>query len=70
MPSQPPKWIKPQLTRLVEEAPAGANWLHEIKYDGYRVRWQARLSGRTTTPNRLATFHSPAAFPTRNAAEG
>jgi ATP-dependent DNA ligase len=31
----PAKWIKPQLTRLVDEAPTGAGWLHEIKYDGY-----------------------------------
>ena len=35
--SRPPKWIKPQVTRLVDEAPAGASWLHEIKYDGYRM---------------------------------
>src|SRR5262245_59977974 len=35
--SPPPKWIKPQLTRLVEEAPTGNDWLHEIKYDGYRM---------------------------------
>jgi ATP-dependent DNA ligase len=39
----PPKWIKPELTRLVEEAPGGADWLHEIKYDGYRVH--ARIDG-------------------------
>jgi bifunctional non-homologous end joining protein LigD len=38
-----PKWIKPQLTRLVEEAPAGDDWLHEIKYDGYRMH--ARSDG-------------------------
>jgi bifunctional non-homologous end joining protein LigD len=38
---QPAKWIKPQLTRLVDEAPAGSDWLHEIKYDGYRMH--ARL---------------------------
>ncbi len=31
--AQPPAWIKPQLTRLVEEAPEGTDWLHEIKYD-------------------------------------
>jgi bifunctional non-homologous end joining protein LigD len=31
-----PSGIKPQLTRLVEEAPTGNGWLHEIKYDGYR----------------------------------
>ncbi len=27
----------PQLTRLVDEAAAGDGWLHEIKYDGYRM---------------------------------
>jgi bifunctional non-homologous end joining protein LigD len=41
--SRPPKWIKPQLTRLVDEAPAGDGWLHEIKYDGYRMH--ARIDG-------------------------
>jgi ATP-dependent DNA ligase len=41
--SRPPKWIKPQLTRLVEEAPTGADSLHEIKYDGYRMH--ARIDG-------------------------
>jgi ATP-dependent DNA ligase len=34
---EPPKWIKPQLPRLVDEAPAGPDRLHEIKYDGYRM---------------------------------
>jgi ATP-dependent DNA ligase len=42
--SRPPRWIKPQLTRLVDEAPAGAGWLHEIKYDGYRMHAR-RLDG-------------------------
>jgi ATP-dependent DNA ligase len=41
--SRPPKWIKPQLTRLVDEAPTGHSWLHEIKYDGYRM--YARIDG-------------------------
>jgi ATP-dependent DNA ligase len=40
---RPPKWIKPQLTRLVDEAPAGDGWVHEIKYDGYRMH--ARIEG-------------------------
>ena len=39
--AHPPKWIEPQLTRLVDEAPEGSDWLHEIKYDGYRMH--ARL---------------------------
>jgi hypothetical protein len=45
--SCPPKWIKPQLTRLIDEAPAGDGWLHEIKYDGYRMH--ARIDGGTAT---------------------
>ena len=36
-----PEWIRPQLTQLVDAAPAGDQWLHEIKYDGYRMH--ARL---------------------------
>ena len=36
-----PEWIKPQLTELVDAAPEGDQWLHEIKYDGYRMH--ARL---------------------------
>jgi len=27
----------PQLATLVDHVPAGTNWLHEIKYDGYRA---------------------------------
>ena len=45
--SRTPKWIKPQLTRLVDEAPAGAGWVHGIKYDGYRMH--ARIDGGKTT---------------------
>jgi ATP-dependent DNA ligase len=36
-----PKWIRPQLTELVDQAPDGPDWLHEIKFDGYRMH--ARL---------------------------
>jgi ATP-dependent DNA ligase len=32
-----PQWIRPQLTELVDAAPDGPGWLHEIKYDGYRM---------------------------------
>ena len=37
----PPAWIKPQLAKLVEQAPDGSDWLHEMKLDGYRMH--ARL---------------------------
>jgi DNA ligase D-like protein (predicted ligase) len=33
----PPTWIKPQLAKLVERAPDGPEWAHEIKFDGYRM---------------------------------
>jgi bifunctional non-homologous end joining protein LigD len=36
-----PNWILPQLTQLVDAAPEGDDWLHEIKFDGYRMH--ARL---------------------------
>ena len=32
-----PKFVEPQLATLVEAPPAGDDWLHEIKYDGYRA---------------------------------
>lgn len=40
-----------ELATLVEEAPSGADWLHEIKYDGYRMlcrldRGKARFISR------------------------
>src|SRR6202789_125131 len=33
-----PGFIKPQLATLKAEAPSGDQWLHEIKFDGYRVQ--------------------------------
>jgi bifunctional non-homologous end joining protein LigD len=50
--AHPPNWIEPQLTRPVEEVPEGPDWLHEIKYDGYRMhgrldRGKAQLLTRT-----------------------
>src|SRR6476620_2502054 len=33
-----PEFIKPQLATLKSRAPKGEQWLHEIKYDGYRIQ--------------------------------
>jgi len=33
-----PKFVPPQLTRLVEQPPSGAGWVHEVKFDGYRLQ--------------------------------
>ncbi len=32
-----PDFIPPQLATLVKEPPAGDEWLHELKFDGYRM---------------------------------
>ncbi|EIM26258.1 DNA ligase D [Microvirga lotononidis] len=36
-----PAFVEPALAQLVESAPRGGTWLHEIKLDGYRM--QARI---------------------------
>ena len=38
-----PVFVEPSLAMLADKPPKGTNWLHEIKYDGYRM--QARLDG-------------------------
>ncbi len=38
-----PATLAPMLATLVKETPAGEGWLHEIKYDGYRML--ARVDG-------------------------
>jgi len=36
-----PGFIAPQLARLMAHPPGGTNWVHEVKFDGYRM--QARV---------------------------
>jgi bifunctional non-homologous end joining protein LigD len=36
--SEMPGFIKPQLATLKARAPSGDQWLHEVKFDGYRVQ--------------------------------
>jgi ATP dependent DNA ligase domain len=47
-----PRWIPRRLCQLVETAPSGPQWLHEIKLDGFRMfarieRGRAQLLTRT-----------------------
>src|SRR5207244_7505109 len=37
----PPDFVPPSLATLLATAPKGPGWVHEIKFDGYRI--QARL---------------------------
>jgi bifunctional non-homologous end joining protein LigD len=32
-----PEFVSPQLATLVKEAPRGKEWVHELKFDGYRL---------------------------------
>ncbi|MBZ9677978.1 DNA ligase D [Mesorhizobium sp. ES1-1] len=41
--ARPLDFMEPQLATLEREAPAGKDWLHEVKFDGYRM--QAQISG-------------------------
>lgn len=46
-----PDFIQPQLATLTDKPPAGKRWIHEIKFDGYRL--QARIeAGRVTLTTR------------------
>jgi bifunctional non-homologous end joining protein LigD len=38
-----PAFLEPSLPQVADTAPSGPKWVHEIKYDGYRV--QARIDG-------------------------
>jgi bifunctional non-homologous end joining protein LigD len=58
----PPKFVSPQLATLVDHPPEGAGWIHEIKFDGYRLL-AAVGGGRAITYTRKgldwsARFHS------------
>ena len=70
-----PDWIRPQLTQLVQAAPDGDQWLHEIKYDGFRMharldRGEVRLltrNGLDWTAKYPQIARAVAALPARQA---
>jgi DNA ligase D-like protein (predicted ligase) len=71
-----PTFIPPQLSQLVKAPPQGNNWLHELKYDGYRIharfdRGKVKLLTRTglnwteryeTTAKALAKLNAKSAY--------
>lgn len=46
-----PDFVAPELATLVAKVPAGAGWIHEIKFDGYRL--QARIDHGASGKARL-----------------
>jgi len=73
--ASPPAWIKPELAKLVERAPDGPDWLHELKLDGYRMHagldeGKAQIltrRGNDWTEKYLAIVKSIAGLPAQNA---
>jgi bifunctional non-homologous end joining protein LigD len=51
VPSEMPGFIAPQLATLKSKAPLGSKWLHEIKYDGYRLQININKGARIYTRN-------------------
>ncbi|HZZ35814.1 MAG TPA: DNA ligase D [Caulobacteraceae bacterium] len=41
-PAPMPDFIAPQLCKPVDRPPSGAGWVHEIKFDGYRMQLRVR----------------------------
>jgi bifunctional non-homologous end joining protein LigD len=46
-----PAFVAPQLCKLVDRPPAGAGWVHEVKFDGYRMQLRVE-AGRTALRTR------------------
>lgn len=42
-----PDFIPPQLCQTLSRPPAGTNWVHEIKFDGYRVQLRVEEGAAT-----------------------
>ena len=70
-----PAVIEPELATLVDEVPRGEEWIHEIKYDGYRALChlkdgEARLitrSGKDWTDHFAPVAREAATLPAREA---
>lgn len=46
-----PDFVPPQLCRIVDHPPSGADWAHEIKFDGYRMQLRV-VGGKATLKTR------------------
>lgn len=56
-----PKFIPSMQPTLVDEPPAGGDWLHEIKYDGYRT--QLAIGCRESRRKRTMIHQHPSPKP-------
>ena len=49
-----PDFIEPQLCETLSRPPGGKGWLHEIKFDGYRIQMRV-ADGEVTLKTRKGT---------------
>jgi len=61
-PGRLPEFIEPCLATLSERAPGGSGWVHEIKFDGYRI--QARVADGEVTLKTRTGLDWTSKFPT------
>jgi hypothetical protein len=53
-----PPFVVPQLCASVERPPAGGDWIHEIKFDGYRIQMRVEKSDNHQCGRHAETFCS------------
>ena len=51
-----PQFVPPQLARQTTNPPAGDNWIHELKLDGYRIQIQLRRRSKQAGSGLRATL--------------
>ena len=66
--SAPPSFVEPQLARSVDRPPGGEGWVHEIKFDGYRL--QLRVAEGAATVKTRSGLDWSDRFPEIAAAAG
>jgi bifunctional non-homologous end joining protein LigD len=50
-----PGFIEPALATSINKVPAGERWVHEIKFDGYRVQVHLRDAASRYSPGAVTT---------------
>jgi len=60
-----PDFIEPCLPSPVERPPAGADWIHEIKHDGFRLLARGRAKHARISLNSRPDLASGATHPSR-----
>jgi ATP-dependent DNA ligase len=57
-----PGFIEPALASAIERVPSGDRWIHEIKFDGYRVQVHLATRRSRSSPGAAMTVTLPPSF--------